>query len=194
MADFQTIKEQVPIEAAAQLLGLELKQAGVALRGPCPKCQSGGDRALVVTPARRAYFCFAQNKGGSVLDLWAHIEGCSLPEAGKAIEDSFGLERLDRSPSPVKKAPQKVASKPPTPFDPAAFAEKLEYTEAVSALGISEEDARALGIGMYRGKMYQALRYDDGSTAGYSAITGDIKLPSKLLPQVHNVVAFPKRA
>lgn len=71
-------------------------------------------------------------------------------------------------------------------FDPAAFAQKLEWEYT--------DEVQALGIGFYRGKLYQALRYEDGSCAGYSAISGEIKLPTKLLPQVHNVVAFSKRA
>jgi len=89
---------------------------------------------------------------------------------------------------------KKAAAKPPSQFDPSAFAQKLEYSPEVEALGISEENAQALGLGFYRGKLYQSLRYEDGTCAGYSTISGDIKLPSKLLPQVHNVVAFPKRA
>lgn len=32
-------------------------------------------------------------------------------------------------------------------FDPVAFAEKLEYSPEIEALGISQEDAQALGIG-----------------------------------------------
>lgn len=89
-----------------------------------------------------------------------------------------------------------VTTREPTraQFDPAAFAEKLEYTEEVSATGLSEEDAKALGVGFYRGKLYQALRYEDGSCAGYSAISGEIKLPAKLLPKADNVVHFKARA
>lgn len=73
--------------------------------------------------------------------------------------------------------------------------EKLEYSPEVEALGISEADAQALGIGFYRGKLYQALRYANGQTAGCSAFAnGELKLPAKLLPKADNITPFRQRA
>ncbi len=63
----------------------------------------------------------------------------------------------------------------------------------MEALGISQDDAKALGIGFYKGRLYQALRYENGQTAGYAAVT-EAKLPAKLLPKLDNVVAFKARA
>jgi hypothetical protein len=79
-------------------------------------------------------------------------------------------------------------------FDPTAFGAKLEYTEEVEALGITEDDAIALGIGFYRGKLYQALRYENGDVAGYSSFAnGEFKLPPRLLPMT-NIVPLRHRA
>ena len=50
MADFQDIKRRFPIEKTAELLGLTLKPASGGLRGPCPACERGGERALAITP------------------------------------------------------------------------------------------------------------------------------------------------
>ena len=48
--DFTELKQHVGIERAVELLGVNLKKAGAQLRGPCPVCKDGGDRAFVVTP------------------------------------------------------------------------------------------------------------------------------------------------
>jgi DNA primase len=188
--DFQEVKAKVRIDDAAQKLGLALKESKNQFRGACPSCNSGGDRALVITPERGLFFCFSAKVGGDCLALVQHITGIDVQEAAQFL---LPQDEPHSAPSPAKKAPQKAASKPPTPFDPAAFAEKLEYSSEVEALGISEDDAKALGLGHYRGKTYIAMRYDTGDIAGFAAVEG-AKLPSKLLPQVHNVVAFPKRA
>jgi hypothetical protein len=57
----------------------------------------------------------------------------------------------------------------------------LQYTERIKQLGISEADADALGIGEKRGKLWIALRHDNGSIAGFAEVTP--KLPQKLLPK-----------
>ena len=79
-------------------------------------------------------------------------------------------------------------------FDPEAFWSKCQFTEEVEDLGISEDEAAALGIGFYRGKLDQALRYSNGQVAGFSSFAnGELKLPSTLVPPT-NVVPLQKRA
>jgi hypothetical protein len=46
------LKQRVSIERAAEMLGIKLTKSGPQLRGPCPICKAGGDRAFVVTPAK----------------------------------------------------------------------------------------------------------------------------------------------
>ena len=51
--DFQQIKATVSIEQVLDMLGVKhLKPHGDALRGHCPCCKEGNDRAFVVTPAK----------------------------------------------------------------------------------------------------------------------------------------------
>ena len=50
--DFAELKTRVSIEQAMQMLGLKLVPHGSQHRGACPACETGGDRALVVTPAK----------------------------------------------------------------------------------------------------------------------------------------------
>ena len=71
--DFQELKKTVLIEDAVPLLGLNLKPSGGQLRGACPACKKGGERALVITPAKQAFYCFGSGQGGDVIGLAAHI-------------------------------------------------------------------------------------------------------------------------
>ncbi len=88
--DFQQLKGRVDIQAACSLIDLKLKSSGAQLRGPCPACQSGGDRSLVVTPAKGAAYCFAAKKGGDVIWLASHIRGTNQKDAAQFLDEAFG--------------------------------------------------------------------------------------------------------
>ena len=79
--DFAELKTRVSIEQATQMLGLNLTPHGSQHRGPCPVCKTGGDRALVVTPAKGLFYCFAAKSGGDAIALVAHIRGISVKDA-----------------------------------------------------------------------------------------------------------------
>lgn len=217
---FEEVEELATIERLAQMLNLEMRRSGSQWRCACP-AHPGDHRDLCISPQVRSrrgslgvFFCQRDKTGGDRIGLVAHVMDIGQQDAALFIAQQFGMELANSrtvdsdgtvnsntvckeratSPPAQQKASEKAVSKPPTQFDPAAFAQKLEYSDEVQALGIPKADAQALGIGFYRGKLYQALRYDDGSIAGFSAITGELKLPSKLLPPTGNVVPFQKRA
>jgi hypothetical protein len=212
---FKDVEQLADIDQLAYMLDLQLRRYGASgqLRCACP-VHGGDDDALAISPGVRSrrgsmgvFFCRPGQSGGDRIGLVAHVMEMGQQDAAFFIASQFGMDIEDDGtghstvmnnssatvPPAREKAPQQAASKPPTPFDPAAFAEKLEYTEAVSALGISEEDAHALGIGHYRGKTYIAMRYDTGDIAGFAAVEG-AKLPSKLLPKADNVIPLRQRA
>jgi hypothetical protein len=54
--DFAELKTRVAIEQAMQMLGLNLTLHGNQYRGACPVCKAGGDRALIVTPAKGLFY------------------------------------------------------------------------------------------------------------------------------------------
>jgi DNA primase len=185
MADFQLIKSQVTIEAAAQFLNLELRPMGAALRGPCPACKTGGERALVVTPSKQLFYCFSAGIGGDLISLWGHIEKCSPADSGSQIADTFGVGNRGTS-APVKTSaavhsspsPQQKKTEVKKDFDPAAFASKLAFTDEVAELGIAEEDATRLQIGFTRGRVYFPIRNEDGSISGFVGYAdGQLKMP-----------------
>ena len=88
--DFGELKQRVSIERAAEMLGIKLTKSGSQLRGLCP-CKAGGDRALVVTPAKGLYFCFgACAKGGDAITMAANVRNCSLREAAEFLAGKDG--------------------------------------------------------------------------------------------------------
>lgn len=89
MIDFAQLKQEVSIERAIGMLGLKLNKEGDKLRGLCPACNAGSDRAIVVTPEKNVFFCFSQKKGGDVLNLVAHIKQCSIKEAAEFIKEKM---------------------------------------------------------------------------------------------------------
>ena len=60
--DFTELKQRVSIDRAAEMLGIKLAKSGPHLRGPCPICKAGGDRAFLITPAKGLYYCFGTCK------------------------------------------------------------------------------------------------------------------------------------
>ena len=69
LIDYAELKTRVSIHDAIQKLGLELKPAGHQLRGFCPQCKTGSDRALVITPDKSLFYCFSAKTGGDQIAL-----------------------------------------------------------------------------------------------------------------------------
>jgi len=183
MVDFAELKTRINIEQTAQLLGLQLKQSGQAMRGPCPACDSGGERAIVITPAKNVFFCFAAKEGGDLIALAAHIRKCDVKDAAKWLDGGNSTSR-----------------EPTKPSAPATLA-PLDYIEhehpAVQALGFEPEDAKVLGIGyvgkgIMKGLVVIPVRLENGTLAGYVGVDEIAKLP----PRWHfgNVVPIKKTA
>ena len=101
--DFGELKQRVSIERAAEMLGIKLTRSGPQLRGPCPICKAGGDRAFVVTPAKGLYYCFgACGKGGDAITMAANVRNCSLREAAEFLAGKDGgIRHRQRATVPV---------------------------------------------------------------------------------------------
>ena len=169
--DFEEVKAANPIAEVAERLGLELKKAGNALRGPCPSGE-GGERALAITPSKGVWYSFGLNKGGDVLALVQLIHDCTTKEAAQFLSGTAPLEKAEK-PSPERGGERGFAP--------------LDYLQAdhpaIEALGLEPEEAETLGIGYaprgtMRGKVAVPIRTEGGSLAGYIGIT-EAKLPPK---------------
>ena len=143
--DFAALKERVPITDAVDRLGLKLRERHDQLRGPCPVCKSGGDRALVVTPAKRAFYCFGAHSGGDVIALVAHIRGVDMKDAANFLQsqiDGPADEGNDKN-SPEERV--KGDDKDIRVLKPLTYLEPDH--ERVRALGLDAETCRAFGAG-----------------------------------------------
>jgi hypothetical protein len=92
LPDIQRIKRDVTIvRTLEQYSALPLKSSGAGFSGPCPiHGASKSSRAFHVSADGRAWYCFgACNRGGSVIDLVAALEGCSIKDAVTLIANRF---------------------------------------------------------------------------------------------------------
>ena len=162
--DFKSLKQQIDLEDAINYLGLTLKRNGRQWRGKCPACNTGDDRALVITDGRGAY-CHALGRGGDQVFLVSHIQNISMREAAERLVEHYEIDAS--TPLPQERAPV-TATRPQEPAQPAPQARKetattptdaagstalaplayLQYEhEAVQALGLTPDTAEALGLG-----------------------------------------------
>lgn len=199
--DFTALKAAISFEDVVGKLGLELKQSGNQWRGICPTCNSGSNRALVVTEGK-GYFCFAAGKGGDQIALAAHIQGVSVKDAAKFLAGGT----VTTVPTSTSTSAQEPRQPPPTPQTDDSKLEKVaarllhEHPE-VQALGLSPARAEALSVGYIKngvlaGRVLFPL-YEDGEVVGFLGFAKDlvpiIKFPKNLLDESQtNVVSIAK--
>src|SRR5665213_2152405 len=174
--DFAELKTRVSIEQAMPMLGLTLTLHGNQYRGACPVCKTGGDRALIVTPAKGLFYCFAKKTGGDVIALTAHIRGASVKDAADELNRAFGT--VQNSTGTVSKfratAPQAQEARKQPAFDPEAYAARLDASHAsLAPLGISAETLKEWkeaysSTCTNRGRPAIALPDRDGNILGFA--------------------------
>lgn len=205
--DFAALKAAVTIDQVADMLSLTTKQEGSQLRTACPACKSGGDRAIVLTPAKGLFYCFSAKKGGDCIALAAHVMSVGNNDAANFLADQIGtvpvpdrdtvLVSKERATAPQKKPEGRKQPASSQVFDAVKFEASLAYTENVSALGVSEADAKLMAIGEKRGKVYVPVRWPSGSIAGwqYTDEHGQVHFPKTWLPDTApNIVPFKRPA
>ena len=69
----------VPIEEVLAVQGHDLRRCGGELIGPCPVC--GGCDRFAVNPKKAVWNCRGCSKGGDVIDLVCHLDGCGFNDA-----------------------------------------------------------------------------------------------------------------
>lgn len=192
--DFAEVKEKVSFADAISYLKLELKGSGNQWRGPCPACNSGGDRALVVTEGR-GFYCFANKKGGDQIALAAHVLEVPAKEAAQELAERAGIV-------PVGKGTVPGTSSRTVPESEGVEGSKLSplsYLEhehdAVAAVGFDPEFCKQHGIGyaprgMMRGTIAIPFRDEHGTLLGYIGVE-DCRIPPDFTT---NVVPLRKRA
>src|SRR5579862_5621579 len=94
----------------------------------------GGDRALVVTPAKSLFYCFAGKTGGDQLALVAHLKDMTTNEAANWLAGTVPQNKTKSLSPTVPPAP------PVKGFDPDKYVQRLDPAhEALAPLGLSPE-------------------------------------------------------
>lgn len=91
MLDFQQIKARVPIIDVVHITNLPFKEEqNGQLRMRCPTCDSGDDRAIVITPDKNLFYCFLKKSGGDQIAFLAHVRKCGQKEAAEELNGILG--------------------------------------------------------------------------------------------------------
>lgn len=170
---FDEVKAANPIESVVARLGIELKKSGSSHRGRCPACEGSGERSLVVTPEKSAWYCFSAQRGGDVIALVQHINGGSAKEAAAWL----GGATTER---PKEKAKQPEAESG-RGFAPLSYLDPDH--PAVEAVGFDPADAKRIGCGyaprgILRGYVAIPVRDETGRLLGYAGVQ-EAKLPGE---------------
>jgi DNA primase len=191
--DFQHLKQAVKIDSVFLSLGLQLKQSGEQWRGTCPACKAGGDRALVITPAKSAFYCFAAQQGGDVIALVSHLKGLGMKDSASWLAEQLGPEPSSQAPTSQPKAAATVPEKEKAGFNPLTYLQ-VEHP-AVQGLGLSPETALHFGAGfaprgILRGRLAIPIHDRHGTLVAYCgrAIKGES--PALIFPNGFNPADF----
>lgn len=193
--DFSELKAKVSFGQTVSILKLNFKQAGNQWRGPCPACEKGGERALVITEGK-GFYCFAASAGGDQIALVGHILGLSVKDAASHLAKAAGINTgtvHTSSTSKSKTVPESEDGDETQKFAPLSYL--LPEHAAVDAIGFSDEICAKTGIGfapkgILRGFVAIPIRDEDGNLLGYIGIT-EAKLPNSF---TSNVIPFNKTA
>jgi len=197
--DFKQLKDEVRIENACRSLNLTMAKAGAQMRGPCPACKTGGDRAMAINTDKQSFYCFPSRVGGDVIGLAAHVLSVSQKDGAAWLAEQF--LQFPSEEGTGETVPQRGTVPNSSPQPPAQGMPPLDHLEAdhpaVDAVGFDAATARILGIGyagkgIMRGLVAIPVRLADGSIAGYVGVS-EARLPSKW-HLGENVVALKKTA
>lgn len=188
--DFAELKTRVSITDAADYLGIKMKDRGGQLRSSCPHC-GGGDRTLVITPAKEAFYCWSAKKGGDCITLVAHVLDIPLKDAAAKLFERYCTSTVPSS----RTVPEEKGGQETQKLQPLSYLESEH--DAVVAVGFDTRLAEELGIGyaskgLMKGLVAVPVRDAQGVLRGYIGID-ECRLPKDFQP-AENVVAFPKRA
>jgi len=150
------LAKQVPIARVLAYYGVQLHATGGELRGQCPlpeHTSRESHTSFSVNTARNLWCCQSQScihardgeLGGSVLDLVARMERCSIREAAVKLTEWFGTGEVAPERVQLTSAPQMNR---PLRFQLSGLDHSHSYLES---RGITALTARTLGIGYYGG-------------------------------------------
>ena len=168
-----------------ELLQLEMKERNNQFRGKCPACKGSGSRSLVITPAKQAFYCFAEGTGGDVIALAAHIQGQPMKDAAV-----FLAEKGSRSMAVPSTVPKERIKEDARSLQPLSYLEPGH--KKLANLGLSDDICKTFGSGyapkgILRGKFAFPIHDMEGRLIAYGGIDPErpeapIKFPKDFDP------------
>ena len=168
--DITELKARHSLGDAVEAAGVALRGKGRVRQGVCPFHQEA-EGSFTVYADTEKFYCFGCGLGGDVLDFVQRMEGLTLPEAIRRLDD--GSARVAAAPV----APRKPPSPPLPPRDPALLTAAARFyagqlrrsakaREYLASRGIGVEAALGLGLGYATGhglrEHLQSAGFDNG--------------------------------
>jgi putative DNA primase/helicase len=91
------LAKAVPLEAELARRGARFKRVGRELVGPCPVC--GGHDRFAVNVVKQIWNCRGCQRGGDVIDLVQHVDGCSFHAAIRTLAGEDLPRRMATAPA-----------------------------------------------------------------------------------------------
>lgn len=152
--DFAAVKARVSIGELLAWHGLAIPAQAVKWRGRCPVHGGQGEQSFHVHLSRNVFHCFACGANGDVLDLAVALEGGTLAQAARRLDDRFSS-----SPSRWPVQPQcapgvRTVTKGRQRLAPLRFQLKGVRPDHpwIASRGIHPETAAVFGVGVYSGR------------------------------------------
>lgn len=190
--DFRQIKDAVPIGAVLERYAWKcLRRCGDRVQGRCPIHRGQGENAFHADLCNNGFHCFSCHAGGSVLDLVAKLERCSVRQAAVLLQEWFGLDRpvfrpARGTPTPEEKRIRgKTKEAVPLRFSLRPIDHRHWY---LSRRGIHADTAVHFGAGYYagpgllRGRVVIPIHNEHGQLLAYAGRSIDQVGPKYKLP------------
>ena len=157
--DIPALKSRHPLGNVVEAAGVALRGRGRVRQGVCPLHQEAEGSFTVYSDSER-FYCFGCGAGGDVLDFVQRMEGLTLPEAIRRLDD--GSRPVLANPKPTTANRRSTAPALP-PRDPALltaaagfYASQLRRSprarEYLASRGIGVDAAVRLGLGYAPGR------------------------------------------
>ena len=156
--DIADLKVRNPLGAAVEAAGIVLHGKGRVRQGVCPFHDEAEGSFTVYGDSER-FWCFGCGSGGDVLDFVGRMEGLTLPQVIRRLDDGLGAA-VSPSNRPTPARPTTPATL--TPRDPALLTAAARFyggqlrrstvaLQYLASRGIGLDSAQRLGLGYATG-------------------------------------------